>query len=227
MIDYTGRDQSWWPDLTGQTAAILASGPSVTPDQCAAAIDAGWFTIAINNTWQIAPKAHTLYACDWHWWRSSSAPGPKDFRGQWVIGHMLKQGGRRFLMSDQKWREGRIRYAPVLVGRNEMIFDGDQIGSGSNSAFQAANLAVRWGARRIVLIGVDCHSPGRWWHPPHSHAEAPIVDDKTCRTWLRAWRAAAKQLSARGVEVVNCSPGSAVRDFPKVPLRDLLEREAA
>jgi hypothetical protein len=90
--------------------------------------------------------------------------------------------------------------------------DPSYIHFGCHSGFQALNVAVHLGAKRILLVGYDCHhNGGRHFHSDHPagwmNAEAPNM-------WLPPYRQAAPQLKARGVEVINCSPGSAIESFP-------------
>ena len=106
-----------------------------------------------------------------------------------------------------------------------MRWEGPRIGSGGSSAFQAVNLAARWGAKRIILLGVDCRSPGSRWHGAHPHPMQPNPTETTMRLWLDAWRGAARDLRARGVEVINCAPGSALEAFPKMEIGEALAME--
>jgi len=66
-----------WP---GATVACLASGPSLTRADVALVRAQGLPTIVVNTTYQMAPWADVLYACDAKWWAwQQGAPG---FRGQ-------------------------------------------------------------------------------------------------------------------------------------------------
>jgi len=107
-----------------------------------------------------------------------------------------------------------------------MIWEGHKIGAGSNSAFQAANLAVRWGASRIILLGVDCHSPGKHWHSNHTFVETSHQKQTLMHSWMRSWTNASKDLAQRGVEVVNCSPGTALDAFPKMTIEHAVKQYA-
>jgi len=214
VIDLTGKDQKWWPDLGGRTVAILASGPSITKEQCDVARGRGWYAIAINETWRIAQWAPALYGCDWQWWRSCR-PLAGDYTGLRILGSLPNTTAKRpHLAHDMRWQEPLLRYVPVTAGCSRMIWSGRNIGAGSNSAFQAANLAARWGAKRIILLGVDCHSPNRHWHGNHTFVEAPHQKHSLMKTWLRAWETAVEDFAARGIECINCSPSSALRAFP-------------
>ncbi len=222
MIDLTGKDQSWWPKLKGQTVAILASGPSQSQEQCDAAIGAGWTCIAINETWRIARRAAILYGCDWQWWRAR-APSAEEWKGQRITGTVpMRKHGPAF-HKDMQWQCELLNYIPVMAGYSRIRWDGPTLGAGSNSAFQAVNLAVRCGAKRIILTGVDCRSPNAHWHEPHSHPMANVQRDSTIAAWIRAWKFAAVDFKERGIKCIDCSPKSALTCFQKMSIEEAVK----
>ena len=78
---------------------------------------------------------------------------------------------------------------------------------------------------RIVLLGFDArrdeHGQGQIFAGPADDATKPMA---RCDIDLddRAYRNLLPMLQARGIEVVNCSPGTFVETFPKAPLADVL-----
>ena len=220
MIDYTGKDQSWWPDMTGRTVAILASGPSMTRAQCDMVRGTEWISIAINETWLIARWATILYGCDWQWWKSK-APLGADFDGLRVCGTIPTVEGSKKFPPEMKWQADLLRYLPVRAGLHQPLWKGSAVAAGSNSAFQVANWAARCGAKRLVLLGVDCHSPNAHWHGGHTHKEATDQKPQLMNTWIMAWRNAAPEYDKRGIRVINCSPGSALKCFKTASLKEL------
>jgi hypothetical protein len=93
--------------------------------------------------------------------------------------------------------------------------------TGRNSGFQALNLAVLAGARRILLLGFDGKpaADGKaHWFGDHSRP-TPVAAYPLYR---QAMSAAENALAAAGVEVVNCSPGSAIDSFHKAALQEVL-----
>ena len=221
MIDFKGKDQSWWPDLKGRTVAILAAGPSMTKEQCDVVRGRDWYAIAINETWRIAQWAPALYGCDWQWWQNRSPP-QGDYNGLRIIGALPHTTAKRAHFSGpMKWQEPLLRYVPASAGFGRMILDGPKIGAGSSSAFQAANLAVRWKAKRLILLGTDCHSHNQHWHGNHTFPEAPNQKKSLMKTWLRAWEMSVPQLEKLKVEVINCSPGSALKVFRQMNVEDV------
>lgn len=92
--------------------------------------------------------------------------------------------------------------------------------TGRNSGYQAVNLAVLAGARRIALLAYDmCFQNGKqhWFgsHPIPNHESEFAGYAKRFRTML-------PQLTKLGVEVLNCSPASLIDAFPNVTVEEAL-----
>jgi len=204
----TRARRKWELDLDGATVVIAASGPSQTLEALAIAKASGAVVIAINSTWRIAGEAAVLYGADARWWKRG-APKANEFAG-------LRISAERVTGLDAPVRQFKV--APDYP----MRFDGEMLGHGGNSAYQAANLAALWGARRIILTGVDCKSPGDHWHGRHEGPAEDETNEGTIALWLQCWADAAKQLERQGVEVINCSPDSALDVFPRAALVDAL-----
>lgn len=93
---------------------------------------------------------------------------------------------------------------------------------GGNSGFQAINLAIQFGARRIVLVGFDMRSDlGLHWHGHHGKG----LNNPKLRNFI-AWRRtldrAAAQVKGLGIEMLNASPVSALTAYPMARLEDVL-----
>jgi hypothetical protein len=98
------------------------------------------------------------------------------------------------------------------------------VGHGGNSGFQALNLAAQFGARRIVLIGYDFTGPH--WHPNHAKPLANPHEEAMAR-WRGHLDAAAPLYKAWGVEVLNASPVSRLKAYPRVSIEDALRETVA
>ena len=94
--------------------------------------------------------------------------------------------------------------------------------SGGSSAHQAAHIAAHAGAARILLCGIDCHANDGC----HHHGDHPVglrnPKESTFSMWRRNWRLLGAELAARGIEVINCSLGSAVDAFPIRNIEEVL-----
>jgi hypothetical protein len=214
--DYEGLPWSgrgYWrvqPEWSGETAAIIAGGPSVTPEQAEAV--RGLHVIAVNNAVQLAPEADILYFCDarWYEWHRQTV---RDFKRRRVTLENLR------LQDDIEVRclrdYGVVGFAP----RN------DGVTNGRNGGFQALHLAAWLGAGRVLLLGFDMRAAnGRLhWHEEHPvHMGANIFEG-----WVEAFGSLAPELARRGVEVINCAPGSALHVFPRMPLEAALAQPLA
>lgn len=99
------------------------------------------------------------------------------------------------------------------------------VGGGGNSGFQALNLAVQFGARRIVLIGFDMQDiGGLHWYGRNRWPQANNPNEGQMKRWATSMEKAAPALTERGVEVVNASPTSALAVFAKMSVEAALER---
>jgi hypothetical protein len=201
-----------WP---GATVAILASGPSMSAEQ--AEIVRVWRdaapdrkVIAINTTFLRAPWADVLYACDVTWWEHYHAEVGKIFKGElWSQDRKARDKfGIRWIESAPKAGLGK---APALIHQ------------GQNSGYQAINLAYQAGAKRMFLLGFDMK--GSHWHGEHP---LPLTNPKPYLfdSYRSNFVQMANDLRTAGIEVINCTPDSALTVFTQVPLWEFMAGEA-
>jgi hypothetical protein len=112
-----------------------------------------------------------------------------------------------------------VRRVRPMLGENRIIFDPKgRIGWGNNGGFHALNLAVQFGARKIILVGFDMHiRNGLHWHGRHGDG-LNNPRQSTVDRWREILDAQAPLLAEHGVEVVIGSPGSALSQFRKLEL---------
>lgn len=97
------------------------------------------------------------------------------------------------------------------------------VGSGGNSGFQALNLAVQFGAERILLVGFDMHDrKGAHWYGRNKWHGANNPNDSNFRRWMDAFKSAVPVLNEMKIEVINASPDSAMECFPRQSIEDAL-----
>jgi hypothetical protein len=106
------------------------------------------------------------------------------------------------------------------TGERGLENDSTGLRTGRNSGYAAINLAVHLGATRIVLLGYDMrgHKQQHFFgqHPPRLRSSTPYASFVACFSTL------VEPLRQRGVEVLNCTPGSALGMFRRAALRDAL-----
>lgn len=181
-----------WPDWRGQTAVIVATGPSIHDEKFAEAKGLARF-IAIKKSWHLVPWADVLYGSDRGWWFTNE--GAKEFKGLKVSASPAVATRYRDVRHVRLVKGVRIIEAPIgTVGCGA-------ISGGGHSGFHAINLAVQFGARKIVIVGFDMTSALR----------AP---------WCKEMDACAEQFKALGVTVINASLDSLLKSYEK---RGLLE----
>jgi hypothetical protein len=119
-----------------------------------------------------------------------------------------------------------IRIITVLPHADAIQFSpAFTLGSGGNSGFQALNLAVQLGARRILLLGFDMDDrAGTHWFGRANGLGRSNPGETNFRRWRAAFANAANPLASAGVEVVNASPITTLNCFAKAPVDVAMKR---
>lgn len=202
-----------WP---GETVVCLASGPSLTPDDVNA-VRGRARVIAINTSINLAPWADVLYACDVRWWKWAYR-FPKEYPG------VHQFAGLKFALTAESAKFPGVKVLGKS-GIDGLSTDPKSIRTGSNSGYQAINVAVLMGAARIVLLGYDMatgHHGKQHWHRDH-----PMKMVSPYTQFRRAFDTLAAPLKAAGVEVINCSRETSLKCFPRQALQDVFPPIAA
>lgn len=208
-------DLSW----EGATAVIIASGESLTEEQCAKVQE--WQSnplrrvAAINTSFRRAPWADILYACDGTWWDAVDAKTGVTYFAE----------ASQYFAPSEMWTQDKkaadkynLRWVKSQNGEGVSKRRG-VIHQGANSAFQVMNLLYLSGVRKFILLGVDCK--GGHWHGKHPQS---IDRGHPYGEWKKAFASMARDFNAEGVEVVNCSPGTALKAFPVGNLEEELAK---
>jgi len=203
---------SWWQDWRGECVAIIGAGPSAKTADIERLRDR-IHVIAINESYRLAPWAEIVYACDLAWWQLHK--GLADFTG-------LKLTHDRIACNH--YRDLHHVEIDNVSADDIKLERPNSIGAGGNSGFQAMNLAVQFGATGILLIGIDCNlEHGEHWHGRHPYQMNNPAPSNVKR-WRGAWENAAGKLAQLGVDVVNCSPISALTKYPRMTVQEALAR---
>ena len=208
-----------WP---GETVAILASGPSMSRD-VAETVKGRCRVIAVNNqaidtvdstTKQLvpafAPWADVLYAADAKWWHCYQAQA-------------LQFAGLKVTLKPNPWPQ-----VHQLAQSPQRVFDPrpTHLASGGNSGYQALHLAAHFGATRVLLCGYDLRDglgKRRHWfgnHPPRLNGQAAYA------TWISGFQRLAPVLAKMGIEVLQCTPKSALKCFRQSTLEEALRAQS-
>jgi hypothetical protein len=221
------------PTWSGACVVLIGGGPSLTYDQVDQVQEqhsrANLRCIAINDAYLWAPWADVHYAADaqWHRWHSEGIDKPllglsaASVRAQWswFAGQKcsIENGGGQ--VEDDSVH--LLRNAHGAVHGFGLSLNPRALVTGRNSGFQALNLAVLAGAKRVILLGFDgkpAQDGKAHWFGDHPSPTPPAAYP----LYRQAMSAAEHDMAAAGVEVVNCSPGSAIDAWPKMELENVL-----
>jgi hypothetical protein len=201
------------PDWKGRTVVCIASGPSLTQEDCDAVRAAGPpVTIVTNTTFRRAPWADVLFGFDSRWWNASVDVG---FDGKPWKSYRHEVDGIGF--------RGRCITA-AQHGKNfgcESIFQVAWFRIFANSGACAISLAISGGAAKVVLLGYDFTTgPNgeKHWHADHKK----ISNCASMPHWDHLIERVADYARKSGVTVLNSTRRSAIVCFKRVPLQEAL-----
>ena len=180
-------------------ALIIATGPSLTQLDVDLGMGECDFVIAVNDAYRMARRADILYACDLPWWHYHES-STRDMKARWTT-------------SAEAADYYGLNHIP---GRFEGTFDttGHGIVYGSNSGFQALNLAYALGHREALLLGFDMgHDSSEPKHFFGSHPPA-VENPSPWPAMIDAFNRAAPVIKAAGMTVVNASRRTRLKCFP-------------
>lgn len=198
---------AWYPDWSDRPAVVVAAGPSAAEaDLRPARGRAG--VIAVNESWRLAPWADVLYSCDPGWW--AHRRGVPEF------------GGLKVTQDKGAAEHFGLLHVPLGNGGGLIETRPGWLGWGGNSGFQAINLALQFGAPRIVMVGFDMRSAGSvHWHGRHGGG-LNNPSDLLLAKWARTLDEAAPEFAHLGVEIINATPGSALQAYKAGTIEEAL-----
>lgn len=199
---------------------VAATGPSLTAEVAARVRKARWpaekcRVIAVNDAYRLLPYADILYACDEKWWRVHIEDVKRTFHGERWTTHEGRKGDTNWKGDcPEDWQLNLVAGGHA----DEFSTDPKRIHYGSNSGFQAVNLAILKGATRVILVGFDMRIVGGRRHFFGDHP-APLHNRDEFGCFIRPFEIASRKCK---VPVVNATPGSALKCWPRVDLEDAL-----
>lgn len=171
----------------------------MTDEQCGAVSHLK--TIGVNDAYRRA-RLDILYACDGPWWEHYS--GVTEYTGIKVT--QDEKAARKFGLFYVRLYDDQV-----------LCREPGYIAGGGNSGYQAINIAYHLGAKRLILLGYDMG--GSHWmkkRPDKFNKNSPF------KRWIDSFNKLSEELKAEGIEVINCSPNSALECFQKMKLSKAL-----
>lgn len=177
-----------------KTFICVASGPSLTQEDCASANISGLPIVAVNSSWMAIPHCQHIFAGDYLWWAHN---------------HDLVISGAACWTQSQR--------AVDMYGVRLFRPAG---GGPFNSGQRAIQLAAHLGAERIILLGYDCTLVnGTHWHGNHPDTMHNPVAREVAR-WHSDFSSLVSLLP--GVEIINASRHTALTCFPRLTIEAAL-----
>ena len=200
------------PDWTGQTAVVIASGPSLTAQDVAYASDRAR-CVCVNDNWIKVRQPEVVYASDLEWWRYYAD----------AMRHLR-----------QLWPDvALVTGCPTATSEFDLTLIRGHQGAGidsrpghlkwnNNSGMAAINVAYHCGARRILLLGLDCElgpqGQKHWFgdHPGRLNKNSPL------KGFAKQAHQIQKDADKLGVEIINCSRRTAITAFRRALITEVL-----
>lgn len=201
---------------------IVGSGDSLSDAQVALVrkriTDDAIRCIAINNTaWRI-PEAHVIYACDSAWWRCRDEATGKKYAQ--LVAELCPNIER--WSCDTQCKDFGCNIIPAKGGRGISPMDDPKIMRGSAGGTQAVGMAIKWGAKHIVLIGFDAKrgSTGKA-HYFGDHDAKQLPNPQPMAAWAKEYDELAAPAEKMGIRIAQCSLSTATTKL----IRSTLEEE--
>ena len=115
------------------------------------------------------------------------------------------------------------------IGKKGISTESNGVCWNGNSGAAAMSIAALAGVKRIVLLGFDMKldEEHQHWHQVYGKR---VINEKRRRHFpfdrhLRSFPLIARDAKRLGIEVINASPDSAIKDFKKSTVKQILERQ--
>jgi hypothetical protein len=182
------------PDWSSKTVICIASGPSLTPDDCEIVRASGHPAIVTNTTFKTCPWAHALFGWDEEWWAEYIGQVRAVFTGR------LFSKAARTRPFGVEWLGNEPRFVPFSI-----------------SGACAISLAICAGAARVVALGYDSQ---RTDGKSHHHGDHPngLGNCESMPSWPLIFERLAVYASSMRVPVLNASRETVLTCFERRPL---------
>ncbi len=197
------------------TVVCIATGPSLTQEQVArvrAHRDTGEVAgvLVVNDAYRLAPWADVCYFADLKWWEwHKDKPEFRAFAGQ-----------KCTIFSGKPLPADAAVHVLKGTAASGLSATPEGVATGYHSGHQVLDMAVQSGAVLIPLLGYDGKRSAngmRHWFGNHPDSTEPPYQQI-----LEAMKTVQQPAKARGIRIVNCSPGSAFDCFERAELASLL-----
>jgi len=201
----------------GLTAVVIGNGFSILGIDFSPVISHPRMRAMVaNGGYRTVPAADLLMCSDRHWLKAN--PDLTGFKGSRII------VTRPEAVAKEDPRMVHMQRAFIEHMRGFDIFkDPGLLVEGHTSTSTNISAAVLLGVKRILLLGIDLTpGPGGKRSTYNSDVDDPSRASVRYARQVQHFTAQSFHVKARGVEVFNCSPRSALACYPYATLGDFL-----
>lgn len=189
---------------------IVGSGDSLSEEQCALVrkrrAEDACRVIVINNCYTRVPNADVIYACDSAWWRCRDEATGKKY--SMLVQELCPKIER--WSCDNGCKDFGCQIIPAQGGRGISPMDNPKIMRGSSGGAQSVGMAIKWGAKHIVLIGFDAkRGPTGKAHYFGDHDAKQLPNPQPFPAWCREYDELAAPAEKMGIRIAQCSLSTA------------------
>lgn len=187
-------------DWKGRTVVCIASGPSLTAEDCELVRKSGHPAVVTNNCFRLCPWADAMVAFDGKWWKLYGAEVVRTFAGRKICTSLVgpNYGAESVYKDGPPW---------FSVYRN--------------SGACAVAIAIASGASKVVLLGYDASDLNgrKHWHEDHPPG---LENASSMASWPKMFELLARNAIRAGISVLNASRHTALNCFSRCELEDVL-----
>lgn len=209
----------------GELCFVIGGGPSLSGFNWSAL--KGFNVIGTNKSFLFYP-ADINYSMDYNFFDlvQNAAADPKHPYHQHHLVWKDYKGLKVFLRRSANLRFAKdIYYVEALKDRAISQDVANGIWSGNNTGCGAVMLAVALGATKIGLLGFDFRIEGKQTHFHDGYYyQKPDALQKNLPKFCECLDSLAPLLESAGVEVINLSPSSELKNYPKSSFEDFVAK---
>jgi len=200
------------------TGIVCGTGPSITTEAIEAVNTSGLFIFGANRAWEIF-NCHVVHGCNYQFW-DHYWPQIKDQPfDKWTTRPELKGKYPGLEYIEERWEPGLSR-------------DPSWIAAHHGTGPQLVNIAYLYGCTRLLLVGWDMRYLGKTGPREYTRRRYLGEDPLTINHWPRTGpngeqTGLIKEMETikpadYGIEIINCTPGSAMDCFPMGSLNEAI-----
>jgi len=199
----------------GSTAFIIGGGPSVNQVDLSLIYDR--HVIGVNNSYLLGSWVDVCWWGDMTWldWHK------KRLRNEYKGLIVSCNENSKVIEANHHWIKFLGRSRRVLGIETVPKF----ISWNKNSGCSAINLAVKFGAKTIVLLGFDMQQGAKGethWHKGHHEASKAKKNDSPYVRFRKTTTFIARDAMKLKITILNASPITTINAFDRVNLEDVL-----